>query len=153
MAYTILQVEKKTGISSHTLRFWAKKGLFPFVERDGNLVRYFSEKDIEWARWVNYFRKSKMDIKTIKKYVDLALLGNTTAKDRLEILQNQKRSLQNTIEELQDILYNLDYKISIYNNLVQDGSDALNPESQEYVGCETYQCQDYTRAKRNKKAL
>lgn len=36
MAYTIKDVENLTGISSHTLRFWAKKGLFPFVQKDSN---------------------------------------------------------------------------------------------------------------------
>ena len=53
MAYTIIEVEKKTGVSSHTLRFWAKKGLFPFVEKDDNQVKYFSERDVEWVRWIN----------------------------------------------------------------------------------------------------
>lgn len=34
MAYTIIEVERKTGVSSRTLRFWLDKGLFPFVEKD-----------------------------------------------------------------------------------------------------------------------
>nr|WP_230100079.1 MerR family DNA-binding transcriptional regulator [Campylobacter jejuni] len=33
MAYTIIEVERKTGVSSRTLRFWLDKGLFPFVEK------------------------------------------------------------------------------------------------------------------------
>ena len=33
MAKTIIEVEKQTGISSRTIRFWPSKGLFPFVER------------------------------------------------------------------------------------------------------------------------
>ncbi|MCI5787281.1 MAG: MerR family transcriptional regulator [Helicobacter trogontum] len=49
MADTIIEVERKTGISSHTLRFWVKKGLFPFIDRDKNGVKYFSEKDIKWV--------------------------------------------------------------------------------------------------------
>lgn len=47
MAYTIKEVEKETKISTHTLRFWAKKGLFPFVQKDENSVKYFSKSDIE----------------------------------------------------------------------------------------------------------
>ncbi len=34
MAYTIIEVERKTGVASRTLRFWADKGLFPFVQKD-----------------------------------------------------------------------------------------------------------------------
>ena len=47
MAYTIIEVERKTGVASRTLRFWADKGLFPFVQKDSNGVRYFSEKDVQ----------------------------------------------------------------------------------------------------------
>lgn len=47
LAYTIIEVERKTGISSRTLRFWADKGVFPYVEKDKNGVRYFSEKDLQ----------------------------------------------------------------------------------------------------------
>lgn len=47
MAYTIIEVEKLTGISSHTLRFWAKKGLFPFVQKDTHQVKYFADSDVE----------------------------------------------------------------------------------------------------------
>ena len=43
MAYTIIEVERKTGVASRILRFWADKGLFPFVQKDSNGVRYFSE--------------------------------------------------------------------------------------------------------------
>ncbi|WP_141071075.1 MerR family DNA-binding transcriptional regulator, partial [Campylobacter fetus] len=53
MAKTIIDVEKQTGISSRTIRFWLKKGLFPFVERDKNGVNYFSDRDVEWVIWVD----------------------------------------------------------------------------------------------------
>lgn len=47
MAYVIKEVEKETKINSHILRFWAKKGLFPFVQKDENGVKYFSKSDVE----------------------------------------------------------------------------------------------------------
>lgn len=43
MAYTIKKVEKETKISAHTLRFWAKKGLFPFVQKDENSGNIFQK--------------------------------------------------------------------------------------------------------------
>ena len=36
MAYTIIEVERKTGVASRKIRFWIDKGLFPFLQRDGN---------------------------------------------------------------------------------------------------------------------
>lgn len=47
MAYTIIEVERMTEISSHTLRFWIKKGLFPGLDFDENGARYFSQSDVD----------------------------------------------------------------------------------------------------------
>ena len=44
MAYTIIEVERATNIPARKIRFWLDKGLFPFVERDENGVRYFAKK-------------------------------------------------------------------------------------------------------------
>lgn len=44
MSYTIIDVERQTGISSRTLRFWATKDLFPFAQKDKNGVRYFTDR-------------------------------------------------------------------------------------------------------------
>ena len=52
MAYTIKEVENKTGVSAHTLRYWAKKGLFSHLDRDENNVRYFDERDLQWVALV-----------------------------------------------------------------------------------------------------
>ncbi|MDE7255190.1 MAG: MerR family transcriptional regulator, partial [Helicobacter sp.] len=50
MAWTIIEVSKQTGISPHTLRFWAKKGVFETViDRDENGVKYFNKQAVEWV--------------------------------------------------------------------------------------------------------
>ncbi len=36
--YTIKEVSEKTDVSEHTLRFWAKSGFFPFVQRNQNNI-------------------------------------------------------------------------------------------------------------------
>lgn len=33
MAYTIIEVERKTGVASRTLRFWVDKGAFSFCAK------------------------------------------------------------------------------------------------------------------------
>ena len=93
MAYTIIEVERKTGVSSHTLRFWAKKGLFPFVQKDDNKVKYFSKSDVEWVGWINWLRKSQMDIPSIRHYIQLANQGEDTAKERRDMIARQKEIL------------------------------------------------------------
>ncbi|WP_245892596.1 MerR family transcriptional regulator [Helicobacter valdiviensis] len=66
MAYTIIEVERKTGVASRTLRFWLSKGVFPYVEKDKKGVHYFSEKDLQWVLWVDCYRQIDMSIKDLK---------------------------------------------------------------------------------------
>ena len=54
--YTIKEAAEKTDVSEHTLRFWAKSGLFPFLKRNKNNFRMFSEHDLEWIKIVKCLR-------------------------------------------------------------------------------------------------
>ncbi|EAH7972188.1 MerR family transcriptional regulator [Campylobacter jejuni] len=138
MAYTIKKVEKETKISAHTLRFWAKKGLFPFVQKDENSVKYFSKSDIEWAKWIEWFRISGMPIEQIKHYIKLCSLGIKTAKERQEMLKQTKKKLQNQIKTLKESEKVLSKKIKIYEEMLANEVDGFNPESKDYQPCDKF---------------
>ena len=133
MSYTIIEVERKTGIASRKLRFWADKGLFPFLEKDKNGVRYFSEQDLQWVIWVNYFRQIGMSIQNIKNYIELCIKGANTMQERLEIILNEKQKIINQISDLQNILEKLDYKTKDYKNMIAENKDKFNPVSKDYI--------------------
>lgn len=135
MAYTIIEVEEQTGISSYTLRFWAKKGLFPFIERDKHGVKYFSDKDIEWARWIEWLRKGDMSLEDIKLYVNLFAKGFSTASKRREILKTQHGKVLNHIKELKQMAKMLEHKIAIYDEALERGVDLFNTQSSDYEIC------------------
>ena len=46
MGYSIGQVAKKTGLSVHTLRYYEKEGLLPFVRKNSSGLRVFSDSDL-----------------------------------------------------------------------------------------------------------
>ncbi len=117
MAYTIIEVERKTGIPSTKIRFWIKKGLFPFLQSDKNNMRYFSEVDIEALRWIEYLRQTKMDIKTIKLYMDLYMQGESTIGERKEIVKNQIEYVKADLAKTQEILRVLEQKHKFYEEL------------------------------------
>ncbi len=48
MTYGISEVAEKVDLSPYTLRFYEKEGLLPFLERDSNGRRMFTERDLEW---------------------------------------------------------------------------------------------------------
>ena len=43
MAYTIIEVSQKTGVSPRTLRYWCDNGLFPLIEHSHSGIRYFGK--------------------------------------------------------------------------------------------------------------
>ncbi|RTJ20654.1 MerR family transcriptional regulator [Campylobacter jejuni] len=133
MAYTIIEVERKTGVSSRTLRFWLDKGLFPFVEKDKNGVRYFSEKGLEWVIWVDCYRQIGMSIEDLKRYIFLCAKGKDTAKERLEIIFKLKEKTLKDMKKLENIIKKLDFKIDYYEKMVMENKDELNPLSKDYI--------------------
>lgn len=135
MAFTIIEVEKITGISSHTLRFWAKKGLFPFIQRDKNGVKYFSKNDIEWAKWILWLRKANMSLEDIRLYAIMLSRGFSSAQERKRLLETQYAKLLNHIKELKSIAKHLEYKIDVYDKSIKSGIDLFNTQSKDYKVC------------------
>lgn len=80
--YTIKEVAEKMDVSEHTLRFWAKSGFFPFVKRDKNNIRMFSDNDLDWVKIVKCLRAVGTENKAIKRYIDLCVVGDSTIPER-----------------------------------------------------------------------
>lgn len=126
--YTIKEVADKMEVSEHTLRFWAKSGFFPFVKRDENNIRRFSEDDLGWVRIVKCLRSVGTENKAIKRYIDLCVQGDSTIKERYGIILATKQKALQQMEELKTQLDLLDYKESYYQNLIENNlDDEWNP--------------------------
>ena len=126
--YTVKEVADKMDISEHTLRFWAKSGFFPFVKRNENNIRQFSENDLEWVKIVKCLRSVGTENKAIKKYIDLCIIGDSTIKERYRIIQDTKKKALEQMEELKQQLALLDYKENFYQNLTENNlKDTWNP--------------------------
>lgn len=132
MSYTIIDVERQTGISSRTLRFWATKDLFPFTECDKNGVRHFSQKDVEWAQWIECLRSLDMSIEDIRTYIYLTSLGVKTATKRKHLLQRQQIKIEEHLEKLRAALKKVKLKIAIYEDMEEMGEDLLDSKSKFY---------------------
>ena len=126
--YTIKEVAEKMDVSEHTLRFWAKSGFFPFIKRDANNIRQFSESDLEWVRIVKCLRSVGTENKAIKRYIDLCIVGDSTIPERYGIIQATKIKAQQQMEDLKKQLALLDYKEKFYQNLIKNNhEDVWNP--------------------------
>lgn len=132
--YTIKEVAEKMDVSEHTLRFWAKSGFFPFVKRNENNIRMFSEDDLNWVKIVKCLRSVGTENKAIKKYIDLCIVGDSTISERYKIIQATKQKALQQMEELKKQLDLLDFKEKFYQNLIENNlEDTWNPMNQNKV--------------------
>ena len=126
--YTIKEVAEKMDISEHTLRFWAKSGFFPFVKRNQNNIRQFSDNDLELLKIVKCLRSVGTENKAIKRYIDLCIVGDSTIEERYKIILGTKEKALMQMDELKKQLAILEYKENFYKNLIKNNlKDTWNP--------------------------
>lgn len=122
MGYSIGQVAKKTGLTTHTLRYYEKEGLLPFVKKSGSGLRVFSDNDIGWLEMIECLKGTGMPLKDIKQYIDWFREGDTTLPQRLAMFEQQKKNLEKQMALLKKYVAKIDYKIHLYAKAVELGS-------------------------------
>ena len=128
MLFRSKEVAEKMDISEHTLRFWAKSGFFPFVKRNQNNIRQFSDNDLEWIKIVKCLRSVGTENKAIKRYIDLCIVGDSTIEERYKIILDTKEKALMQMDELKKQLAILEYKENFYKNLIKNNlKDSWNP--------------------------
>ena len=138
--YSIGEISKMFDLPISTLRYYDKEGLFPHLKRV-NGVRQFSENEIETLRVIDCLKRSGLEIKDIKEYMNLCSLGNSTLKQRKEIFVKQKKEVLQEMEKLQKVLSMLNYKCWYYDQAIEKNDEAyvqalsfyqLPPQIQQY---------------------
>lgn len=112
MSYSIKQVSEKTKLPSHTLRYYEKEGLLPFVKRTEGGIRRFSDDDLDWLGLICCLKETGMPIKQIKEFVDLSVLGADTLEQRCEMLVEHKKSVEEDIKTMEKHLQKVTMKIN-----------------------------------------
>ncbi|MDF2958701.1 MAG: hypothetical protein K0S39_436 [Paenibacillus sp.] len=116
MNYSINGVANKFGLSVHTLRFYDKEGLMPFIGRDKSGNRVFTETDLKWVAMVCCLKDTGMSIKEIKEYADWCMQGLQTIDERKAMLVAHRKQVVKQIEDLKKNLELIDSKIAVYEN-------------------------------------
>ncbi len=129
--YTIGQVAELFDLPISTLRYYDKQGLFPHLERESG-IRKFSDNEIGALRMIECLKKSGLEIKDIKLFMDWCVEGASTYADRLELIQKQKEHTEAEIRQMSKALDMLKYKCWYYSQALKDGSEdtakALTPD-------------------------
>lgn len=137
--YTIGQVAKMFHLPISTLRYYDKEGLFPDLERKGN-IRQFSDKELEAIRVIECLKKSGLEIKDIKQFFKWVSEGSSTYANRKELFELRKAAVEEEINALKKTLAMLKFKCWYYEQAMADGNeekindmmpDKFPPEIQE----------------------
>lgn len=122
MLYTVGEMAKKLGVASSTLRYYDQEGLLPFVERSSGGVRVFKDSDYEWLQVIGCLKKTGMQLKDIKLFIEMAMQGDETIEPRLTLITKQKAAVQAQIAELEETLRTLEFKEWYYTTAKKNGS-------------------------------
>ncbi|MFJ4778977.1 MerR family transcriptional regulator [Streptomyces sp. NPDC088762] len=114
--YTISEVEARTGLTQHTLRWYERIGLMPHVDRSHSGQRRFSDEDLHWLEFVGKLRSTGMSVADMVRYAELVREGEHTVGERRELLERTRHEVRARITELTDALAVLDYKIGMYSS-------------------------------------
>lgn len=120
--YTIGQISEMFNIPISTLRYYDKQGLFPEIERSSG-IRKFGDKEIEALRIIECLKKSGLEIKDIKQFMDWCIEGAATFPQRKELFERQRKTVEAEIERMNKVLDMLKFKCWFYEQAIKDGTD------------------------------
>lgn len=128
------EVSKLMDINISTLRYYDKQGLLQNVKRTISGIRNFDEQDIDALRIINCLKKSGMQIKDIKQFMDWCQEGDSTLEDRLNMFYEREQAILNQIDELKRDLDLVRYKVWYYETATKDGTEqnVKNMKIEEY---------------------
>ena len=120
--YTIGQVSEIFGLPISTLRYYDKQGLFPNMERVSG-IRKFSDTEMEALRVIECLKKSGLEIKDIKQFMDWCVEGESTYPQRKALFEKQRERLEAELVHMNKVLDMLKFKCWYYEQATHDGCE------------------------------
>lgn len=122
MTYTIGQVSEMLHIPASTLRYYDKEGLFPDLKRVSG-IRQFSEKELDALRIIECLKKSGMEIRQIRQYMQWCAEGSASYPKRKALFEEQKKRVEEELRHMNEILNMLKYKCWYYEQAIENGAE------------------------------
>lgn len=120
---SIGEVSARTGLSTHTLRYYEEEGLLiGSVRRDASGRRRFTAEEVMWLQVCTKLRSSGMPLAQIHRYVQLVREGAATVDDRLRLLQEHEAKVRQQVADLQEALAVIEFKVTLYTQHLAAGT-------------------------------
>ncbi|MGG6311855.1 MerR family transcriptional regulator [Paenibacillus macerans] len=112
---TIKEVSEETGLSTYTLRYYEREGILPNVKRDSSGNRLYDSESMEWLQFILSLRATGMPLAEIKQYVDLYKKGESTFRQRKQMMLDHKEKVEKNVAEILKYLEIINYKLALYD--------------------------------------
>ena len=129
--YTIGQISEMFQIPVSTLRYYDKEGLFPGLERSGG-IRKFTEKEMEALRVIECLKRSGLEIREIKTFMEWCSEGSSTYPKRKELFIRQEEAVKEEMQRLENTPAQIRYQRWYYQQAIEDrGEERVRQMSPE----------------------
>lgn len=124
--FTIKEAAERLNVPASTLRYYDKEGLLPFVERSKTGYRLFTEGDLRLLRLIECLKKTGMQLRDIRRFVEWMSMGDESLNERYELFFERRSAVEAQIAELQEMLALIEYKCAYYERAVAAGTEKVN---------------------------
>ena len=114
--YSPGEVADRTGFSLDTLRYYEKIGLLETIARSSGGQRVFTEDDIAWLGILRCLKETGMPIAGMLRYAQLARGGDQTIAERVSLLEDHDRAIEERIAQLRAEQIHIRHKIQWYRS-------------------------------------
>jgi DNA-binding transcriptional MerR regulator len=131
--YTIEEAAHRTGVSTHTLRYYERIGLLEPVGRAASGHRRYTDADLGSVTFLTCLRQTGMPIRQMQQFVELTRAGDATVPDRIDALVAHQEALAEQIALLRRHFEALRNKIEYYREVAaeQRGTSARSALAQD----------------------
>ena len=116
---SIREVSTRTGITTHTLRYYERIGLVPSIPRARSGHRRYGESDLQWLDLLKRLHATDMPIRRMLEYARLARRGDSTVRERRELLEAHRLDVEARLTHLQATLDLIRKKLKLYDRFLE----------------------------------
>ncbi|WP_323704383.1 MerR family transcriptional regulator [Mammaliicoccus sp. Dog046] len=128
MSYSIKEAAAKAKIAPHTLRYYEEEKLLPYVKRDANGYRIYTDEDLSWIEVVSCLREANVSIADLKEMMSLSKGEKSALSERINILDEHRKNIQEQQKDLKQKEEMLDIKINHLKQLEDMDLMSLNKQ-------------------------
>ena len=105
-------------VTVDTLRYYEREGLLDVIDRTPGGQRRYTSHDVTWVQLLRCLRVTALPIREMRRFAELMRIGDAAIPQRVELLEEHRRTVVEQMDELQAALTRIDEKLATYNAML-----------------------------------